>query len=139
MASSFAEHAAMGPEYYVSHVFHSTDAVRNELPLLLQGQDIKPSSGLGSNASSSESVAPRAVVVGAGFSRSELDEMRLFPGCKDLPWLYPAGYKMAQTGLGALFGKDFMTSIIERSKATMKENDLVEGKEQKVKPDVWDF
>lgn len=123
----------------MSHVFHSTDAVRNELPLLLQGQDIKPSSGLGSNASSSKSVAPRAVIVGAGFSRSELDEMRLFPGCKDLPWLYPAGYKMAQTGLGAMLGKDFMTSIIERSKATMKDNGLVEGKEEEVRPDVWGF
>ena len=123
----------------MSHVFHSTDAVRNELPLLLQGQDIKPSSDLGSNASSSKSVAPRAVIVGAGFSRSELDEMRLLHGCKDLPWLYPAAYKMAQTGFGAIFGKDFMTSIIERSKATMKENGLVEGKEEKVKPDVWDF
>ena len=113
--------------------------MRNELPLLLQGQDIKPSSGLGGNASNSKSVAPKAVIVGAGFSRTELDEMRLFPGCKDLPWLYPAGYKMAQTGLGAMFGKDFMTSIIERSKATMKENGLVKGKEENVKPDVWGF
>jgi hypothetical protein len=46
---------------------------------------------------------------------------------------------MAQTGLGAMFGKDFMTSIVERSKATMKENGLVEGKEEKVKPDIWGF
>jgi hypothetical protein len=113
--------------------------VRDELPLLLQGQDIKPSSGLGSNAGSSKSVAPKAIIVGAGFSRTELDEMRLLQGCKDLPWLYPAGYKMAQTGLGAMFGKDFMTSIVERSKATMKENGLVEGKEEKVKPDIWGF
>ena len=46
---------------------------------------------------------------------------------------------MAQTGLGAMLGKDFITSIIERSKATMKENGLVEGKEGTVKPDVWGF
>ena len=100
---------------------------------------MKPSSGLGSNASSSKSVVPRAILVGTGLSRSELDEMRLLEGCRDLPWLYPAGYKMAQTGLGAMFGKDFMTSIIERSKAAMKENGLVEDKEEKVKPDVWGF
>jgi len=123
----------------VSHVFHSTDAVRNELPLLLQGQNIKPSSGLGRNATSDKAAAPRAIIVGAGFSRTELDEMRKFDGCKDLPWLYPAGYKMAQTGLSAMFGKDFMASIIERSKSTMKENGLVEGKEGEVKPDVWGF
>jgi hypothetical protein len=113
-------------------VFHSTDAVQKELP-------VKPSSGLGSNANASKSVAPKAIIVGAGFSRKELDEMRLYEGCKNLPWLYPAGYKMAQTGLSAMFGKDFMTSIIERSKATMKENGLVEGKEGEVKPDVWGF
>lgn len=77
--------------------------------------------------------------MGAGFSRTEVDEMRLFPGCKDLPWLYPAGYKMAQTGLGAMFARDFMTSIIQRAKATMKENGLVEANEERVKPDVWGF
>jgi hypothetical protein len=120
-------------------VFHSTDAVQKELPLLLKGEDVKPSSGLGSNANASKSIAPKAIIVGAGFSRKELDEMRLYEGCKDLPWLYPAGYKMAQTGLSAVFGKDFMTSIIERSKATMKEHGLVEGKEGGVKPDVWGF
>lgn len=65
--------------------------------------------------------------------------MRLMTGCKDLPWLYPSPMKMAGTGLGALVGKDFMTSIIERSKATMKQNGLVEGKEGEVKPDVWGF
>ena len=65
--------------------------------------------------------------------------MRLLEGSKDIPWLYPAASKMAQTGLGALFGKDFMTSIIERAKVTMKQHGLVEGKEGEVTPDVWEF
>jgi hypothetical protein len=65
--------------------------------------------------------------------------MRLLEGSKDVPWLYPAASKMAQTGLGALVGKDFMTSIIERAKATMKKNGLVEGTEGELKPDVWEF
>lgn len=65
--------------------------------------------------------------------------MRLLEGSKDVPWLYPATSKMAQTGFGALFGKDFMTSIIERAKATMKQNGLVEGKEDEVRPGVWEF
>lgn len=122
----------------VAHVFHDTLAVQNELPFLLQGQDVKPSSGLGSNASG-KSTAPKAIIVGAGFSRKELDEMRLLQGCRDLPWLFPAAYKMAGTGLSVALGKDFMTSIIERSKATLKQNGLVEGKEGEVKPDVWSF
>ena len=123
----------------MAHVFHSPLAVQNELPFLLQGQDIKPSSGLGSNASTSKAVAPRAIIVGAWFSRHELDEMRLLEGSNDIPWLYPATSKMAQTGLGALLGKDFMTSIIERAKATMIQHGLVEGKEGEVKPGVWEF
>lgn len=65
--------------------------------------------------------------------------MRELEGCKDLPWLYPSPSKMAQTGLGTVFGKDFMTSIIERSKATMQQNGLVPGDEGQVKPDVWGF
>jgi hypothetical protein len=123
----------------VAHVFHSPLAVQNELPFLLKGQDVKPSSGLGSNVNTTKPVAPKAIIVGAGFSRQELDEMRLLEGCKDVPWLYPAASKMAQTGLGAVFGKDFMTSIIERAKTTMQKHGLVEGKEGEVKPDVWDF
>jgi len=113
--------------------------VQNELPHLLKGQNIKPSSGLGSNANASQAEAPRAIIVGAGFSRQELDEMRMLEGCKSIPFLYPSPSKMAQTGLGAVFGKDFMTSIIERAKATMKQNGLVEGREAEVRPDVWGF
>ena len=123
----------------MAHVFHTPLAVQNELPFLLKGQDIKPSSGLGSNANTSKTVAPKAVIVGAGFSRQELDEMRLLEGSKDVPWLYPATSNMAQTGLGVLIGKDFMTSIVERATGTMKKNGLVEGKEGEVKPDVWGF
>lgn len=65
--------------------------------------------------------------------------MRMLEGCKSIPFLYPSPGKMAQTGLGAVFGKDFMTSIIERAKATMKQNGLVEGREGEVRPDVWGF
>lgn len=109
------------------------------MPLLLRGEHIKPSSGLGTNANATQSVAPKAVIVGAGFSKEELDEMRQMQGCKNLPWLYPSPLKMAGTGFSALVGKDFMASVIERSKATMKQNGLVEGKEGRVKPDVWGF
>lgn len=109
------------------------------MPLLLRGENVKPSSGLGTNAGASQSVAPKAVIVGAGFSKEELDEMRQMQGCEDLPWLYPSPIKSAGTGFSALVGKDFMASVVERSKATMKQNGLVEGKEGQVKPDVWGF
>ncbi|KAM0712521.1 hypothetical protein Q7P37_011618 [Cladosporium fusiforme] len=129
MAASFANHSAMGPEYHVVHVFHTPLAVQTELPPLLLGKNIKPSSNLGSNATSNQAEAPKAIIVGAGFSRQELDVMRMLEGCETLPWLYPSPAKMAQTGLGAVFGKDFMTSIIERAKSAMVQNGLVEGRE----------
>nr|OQO30552.1 hypothetical protein B0A51_01178 [Rachicladosporium sp. CCFEE 5018] len=137
MASRFTD--AMNDEFHVTHVFTSVGAVSHELPALLKGQSIKPSSGLGSNCHSEKSQAPRAIIVGAGFSRSELDEMRKFEGCKDIPWLYPDPTKMAGTGFRALFGGDFMTSVVNRAKSTMREHGLEEGKEDQVKPDVWGF
>jgi hypothetical protein len=123
----------------VSHVFHTPQAVAAELPSLLKGQTVKPSSGLGKNAESEKSQAPKAIVVGAGFSRSELGEMRELEGAKSVPWLYPDMTKMAGTGVRTLFGGDFMTSIVNRAKSSMQSHGLVEGKESEVKPEVWGF
>lgn len=155
MASHFTE--VMGLEYYgraanlttnihsslitnlVSHVFHHPSAVSSELPGLLRGDAVKPSSDLGTNASADKTIAPKAVIVGAGFSRSELDQMLKLEGAGSIPWLYPSALKMAQTGASTLFGGDFMSSIVNRAKSTMREHGLVEGKEESVKPGVWDF
>lgn len=100
---------------------------------------IKPSSNLGTNASADKTIAPKAIIVGAGFSRSELDQMLKLDGAKEIPWLYPSALKMAQTGASTMFGGDFMSSIVNRAKSTMREHGLVEGQEDSVRPSVWDF
>jgi len=125
--------------FVVTHVFHNPSAVSSELPGLLRGDDIKPSSNLGTNASSDRKVAPKAIIVGAGFSRSELDQMLQLEGADKLPWLYPSKLGMVQTGAGTLIGGDFMSSVVNRAKSVMKSHGLVEGREESVKPGVWDF
>ena len=60
-------------------------------------------------------------------------------GAAEIPWLYPSALKMAQTGASTMFGGDFMSSIVNRAKSTMREHGLVEGKEGSVRPGVWDF
>ena len=71
----------------VVHHFQSTDAVSEELPKLLNGEQVKPQSGEGTNAESDKTRIPKAIIVGAGFSRVELDEMREVKGATSLPWL----------------------------------------------------
>ncbi|KAK5124282.1 hypothetical protein LTR85_001985 [Meristemomyces frigidus] len=133
MASSFSK--ALLPEYEIVHHFESTDAVHKELPMLLRGEKIKPSSGGGSNAESDETKIPKAVVVGAGFSESELDEMRKIEGAQSLPWLYPDPLKSAASMLSGPF---LMTVIVKRAKGCLKSNGLVEGKEPEAKG-IWSF
>jgi len=114
--------------------------VKEELPTLLHGESLKPRSNLGTNAQASKTVAPKAIVVGAGFSRAELDDMRKCEGGDSIPWLYPEMMQsVMKTGTHVLTGGNFMDSIVSRAKETMKKNGLVEGKEDQVKPDVWGF
>ena len=151
MAQSFA--SSMLPEYEskhstpksngaptdrqtVTHHFQSTSAVHQELPPLLSGSTIRPSSGVGSNAESDEVKIPRAIVVGAGFSRSELDEMRQIEGAQDLPWLYPDPLKSAASMLSGPF---LMSVIVKRAKSCLKSNGLEDSKESTTEPGVWGF
>lgn len=71
-------------------VYHSVSAIKSELPSLLEGTNVPPRSGLGSNFEHPEStVAPKAIVVGAGFSNSEFDEVKSIAGGEKLAWLKP--------------------------------------------------
>lgn len=78
---------------------------------------------------------PKAVVVGAGFSESELDDMRAIEGAQSLPWLYPDPLKSAASTLSGPF---LMMVIVKRVKGCLKSNGLVEGKEPEAKG-VWSF
>jgi hypothetical protein len=117
MASSFAQ--SMLPEYEgpyctastckasltqfsVVHHFQSTAAARKELPALLRGEAFHPESDVGSDARSShtgERKIPRAIAVGLGFSKDEVDEMRKVEGADQVAWLYPDKLKSAASAL----------------------------------------
>jgi hypothetical protein len=122
----------------VVHVWHDVATAKSELTALLNGEHVRPLSGLGSNTDATTPTTPRAIIVGAGFTRSELDEMRNILNGDSVPWLYPGVVGMASTAMAAMRG-NFMESIVNRAKSTMKKNGLVEGNEGSVKPDVWIF
>ncbi|KAF2723214.1 hypothetical protein K431DRAFT_344790 [Polychaeton citri CBS 116435] len=135
MASSFVQ--TMGPDYEVVHVWHDTSTARQELPALLRGESVRPRTGLGTNMQSETARAPKAVVVGAGFARSDVDIMRDCEGGDNIPWLYP---QIVPGLLSSMSPKDFMQSVVDRASAAMEKNGLVEGKEVEVKKgEVWGF
>lgn len=120
----------------VIHHFSSTASVHRELPALLKGTKVAPESDVGSNSESGAAV-PRAVVVGAGFSEAELDDMRKIEGGNQVPWLYPDPVKSAAS---MVTGPFLMTVIVKRVKACLKANGVVEGSEAREEErGVWSF
>ncbi|KAK0946425.1 hypothetical protein LTR29_002187 [Friedmanniomyces endolithicus] len=134
MAGSFAK--SMLPEYEVIHHFPSTSAAQTELPLLLRGSLLTPRSSVGTNSHASQPQIPRAIMVGAGFSEIELDEMRKIDGAESVPWLYPDPLKSAAS---ALSGQFLMMVIVRRVKGCLRANGVVEGEEREGKGGVWKF
>ncbi|RMX89504.1 hypothetical protein D0869_00824 [Hortaea werneckii] len=129
MASAFSR--KLLPEYQivslkVVHHFQSTAEVHKQLPALLKGEPIKPASGVGTNADNPSTQIPLAMVVGKGFSESELEEMRKLEGADTLPWLYPDPLKsMAST----LSGPFLLDAIAKRTKACLGAHGVAEGKD----------
>ncbi|KAK4550391.1 hypothetical protein LTR36_003358 [Oleoguttula mirabilis] len=135
MAGSFVD--SMLPEYEIVHHFQDTAAVHKDLPPLLRGERATPSSNAGSNSNADQPTKiPKAVVVGAGFSEAELDEMRTTEGAQSLPWLYPDPLKSAAS---MLTGPFLMKVIVKRVKGCLKANGLVEGQEAPEAKGIWSF
>ncbi|KAK0345602.1 hypothetical protein LTR91_005588 [Friedmanniomyces endolithicus] len=137
MAGSFAK--SMLPEYEVIHHFPSTSAAHAELSPLLRGEIFTPQSSVGTDSHrphTDKPRIPRAIMVGAGFSESELDEMRQIEGAESVPWLYPDPLKSAAS---ALSGPFLMMVIVRRVKGCLRANGVVEGQEGGAKSGVWKF
>jgi len=121
----------------VVHHFQSISAARKELPPLLRGEAFTPESDVGTDAQSDKPKIPRAIMVGAGFSESELDDMRKIEGAQGVPWLYPDPLKSAASTLSGPF---LMTVIVKRVKSCLKSNGVVEGQENDAsKVGIWSF
>ena len=105
-------------------VFHSTSSATTELSSLLSGDTTsKPSSGLGSNVTASEDVAPKAIVAGAGFSQDEVETMRReVPGAEKLAWFHPT-----KTQAQKPWEPGFMESVVGRAKTALGEHATGDG------------
>ncbi|RVD81945.1 uncharacterized protein DFL_009791 [Arthrobotrys flagrans] len=66
------------PEYDVIHLSLSIESVKEDLPRILHGEHVVPSSGLGSNLDrpADAQKLPKLLVVGGGFSAEEYEDMK---------------------------------------------------------------
>lgn len=78
------------------------------------------------------------MVVGRGFSESELQEMRTLEGALTLPWLYPDPLKSM---VSTLSGPFLLEAIARRTKACLGAHGVAEGKDvaSEEKGKVWYF
>ncbi|KAI9879113.1 MAG: hypothetical protein M1823_006873 [Watsoniomyces obsoletus] len=83
--------ASLAPEYDIIHVVRTTDDAKSELPALLKGDSVKPSSGFGSNTDASSPTSGtevKAVIVGGGYSPDEFEAIKsAVDGTKPLPFI----------------------------------------------------
>jgi len=117
----------------VVHVCHDLDSALTEIPALLRGEPVESSSDLSSN-----SQAPKAVVIGKGFTEEEMD--RIIKAGKDsgsekaasVAWLLPDDEKFTyyQKAKAIASAGTLLPSVIaDRVRDCMKEHDIVPGKE----------
>ncbi|KAF3926041.1 hypothetical protein ABW20_dc0108679 [Dactylellina cionopaga] len=66
------------PDYDVVHLSLSVEAVKEELPRILRGEHVLPSSGLGSNKDRPVNAQrfPKLLAVGGGFTPEEYEDMK---------------------------------------------------------------
>ncbi|KAF3183390.1 hypothetical protein EYR41_000135 [Orbilia oligospora] len=66
------------PEYDVIHLSLSVESVKEDLPRILRGDHVIPSSGLGSNLDRPADAQrlPKLLVAGGGFSAEEFEDMK---------------------------------------------------------------
>ncbi|KAK6534928.1 hypothetical protein TWF281_006228 [Arthrobotrys megalospora] len=66
------------PEYDVIHLSLSVESVKDELPRILRGEHVVPTSGLGSNIDRPADAQkfPKLLAVGGGFSAEEYEDMK---------------------------------------------------------------
>ncbi|KAK6521793.1 hypothetical protein TWF506_001997 [Arthrobotrys conoides] len=66
------------PEYDVIHLSLSTESVKEDLPRILRGGHVVPSSGIGSNLGrpADAQKLPKLLLIGGGFSAEEFEDMK---------------------------------------------------------------
>ena len=84
----------------VVHVCQNNESALHELPALLRGENVKPSSGVGSNLDSSAPKPPKALFVGGGWTGAAIEQMRgVDTVMTSIPYVHPgATFQAAQSG-----------------------------------------
>lgn len=107
----------------VIHVVRSAESATTELPALLKGESVKPSSGFGSNVDASTPTSGtevKAVIVGGGYSPEEFETIKAaVDGVKPLPFVRADTSKPRPAG--APPGPPPPSEIRERVLATLEE------------------
>ncbi|KAE8419690.1 hypothetical protein BDV36DRAFT_294036 [Aspergillus pseudocaelatus] len=73
---------ALQPEYEVTHLFLSPATAKNEIPVLLRQR--------GSTTSTENGTSPSAIIMGGGYTQTDLQEIRTAsqgPDAKPVAWL----------------------------------------------------
>lgn len=121
----------------VTHVIHSVPTAQEELPRILAGETLKPSSGLGSDAQSPRASKPEAVVVGAGYSVEEVQELQKISGAETVPWFRG---NPDLTNFSKFRDSIPPTShIAERAKAVMKSHEVDAAHSGAMPRGSWEF
>lgn len=131
----------------VIHSCHTLQDAKTEIPALLRGESIIPTSDLSTIDPSNPSTIriPKAVVIGKGFSQSEMDEIvqagdAVAKG--KVAWLLPddekfTAYMKAKAILSV--GTMLPTVIADRVKMCLDEHGIKPGKEESFEAGVWGF
>lgn len=121
----------------VTHVIHSVPTAREELPKILAGEATEPASGLGTDAQSPQASKPEAVVVGAGYSVEEVQELQNIRGAGTVPWFRG---NPDLTDFSKFPGSMPPTShIAERAKAVMKSHGVDAAHSGAMPKGSWEF
>ncbi|TFK47036.1 hypothetical protein OE88DRAFT_1739068 [Heliocybe sulcata] len=75
------------PKYEIAHFCFSAEAFEEEFPRVMKGESFAVSSGVGSNANSSNPRKPKAAVVGGGMTDEEYERMRACEGADQVKWV----------------------------------------------------
>lgn len=72
----------------VIHVCHGVEDAQSEIPRLIRGEHLIPSSGLGSNVdTTNQGRLAKAVLVGGKFSPEDIEAVRQSEEARRIPWL----------------------------------------------------
>ncbi|OGM39690.1 hypothetical protein ABOM_011639 [Aspergillus bombycis] len=104
---------ALHPEYEVTHLFLSPSTAKNEIPVLLRQAN--------STTSTENGKSPAAIIMGGGYTNTDLDEIRAAsqgPDARPVAWLKVDPQK---TPSSLPVGPEYARAVAQRTKDRLDE------------------